>query len=88
MPSLFSHLFNRFQFRLFLYLLLVISMPFLLSLYLFDQQFSANSQKEFMSSVDQKHDQMLMRMNQEFRYASEITHRNADRLWDYKLCQT
>jgi sensor histidine kinase YesM len=77
MPSLFSHLFNRFQFRLFMYLLLVISIPFLFALYLFDQQFSAINEKEFMTSVDQKHDQMLTSMNQEFRYASEITHRNA-----------
>ncbi|WP_217635181.1 sensor histidine kinase [Paenibacillus sp. yr247] len=56
---------------------MVTSIPILCALYLFDQQFSAYSEKEFMSAVEQRHDQMLMRMNQEFRYASEITHRSA-----------
>lgn len=78
MPPLFTHLFNRFQFRVFLYVLLAISIPLLLVIYLFNQQFSTYSEKEFMLSVDQKHDQMIMRMNQELRYTSDITHRNAE----------
>ncbi|MZQ84920.1 HAMP domain-containing protein [Paenibacillus sp. 5J-6] len=75
MRSLLRHVFNRFQFRVLLYMLLVISLPLVLAMYLFQGQFSAYSKKELTLSVDQKHDQVIASIYQGLRNASDITHR-------------
>lgn len=75
MRPLLRHIFNRFQFRVLLYMLLAISVPLLSAIYLFHQQFSAYSKKEFTLSADQKHDQVIAAIYQGLRNASEITHR-------------
>ncbi|MNI00796.1 putative sensor-like histidine kinase [compost metagenome] len=58
-------------------MLLMTAIPFLLVFYLINHQFSVYSEKATMSKVDQKHDQMLLTMTRELRYASETTHRSA-----------
>ncbi|GGI44153.1 hypothetical protein GCM10008018_05680 [Paenibacillus marchantiophytorum] len=77
MPSLFSNLFNRFQLRVFLYLLMVMLVPFLLMIYVLNHQFSTFNENAFKKTVDQKHDQMLKDMTQELRFTAESTHRSA-----------
>ncbi|OPH46872.1 hypothetical protein BC351_13135 [Paenibacillus ferrarius] len=77
MPSLYSDLFKRFQFRVFLYLLPVTALPLVLVLSIFSHQFAAYSEKTQMSQVDQTHDQLLLKMTQELRYTADTTHRSA-----------
>ncbi|NQX59548.1 sensor histidine kinase [Paenibacillus qinlingensis] len=82
MPSLFSHLTNRVQFRVFLYVFLAISLPLGLVLYVGYQQFSSYLDRTVMHAVDVQHDQMITGLQQELRYSAEMTHRHAT---DYAL---
>jgi signal transduction histidine kinase len=77
MPSLFSHLTNRFQLRVFLYVFLAISLPLGLVLYVGYQQFSSYMNKTVMHAVDVQHDQIIIGLQQELRYTVEMTHRHA-----------
>ncbi|CAN7352874.1 sensor histidine kinase [Paenibacillus sp. LjRoot56] len=77
MPSLFSHLTNRFQLRVFLYVFLAISLPVGLVLYVGYQQFSSYMNKTVMHAVDVQHDQIITGLQQELGYIVEMTHRHA-----------
>jgi sensor histidine kinase YesM len=77
MPSLFSHLTNRFQLRVFLYVFLAISLPVGLVLYVGYQQFTSYMDKTVMHAVDVKHDQIITGLQQELRYTAEMAHRHA-----------
>lgn len=78
MPSQLTHLFNRFQLRVFFYILLAISLPLLLALYVGNQQFSSYREKELMRAIDQQHDQIIKGLQQELRFVKETTHRHAE----------
>lgn len=82
MPSLFSHLMNRFQLRVLLYVFLGISLPLGLVLYVGYHQFSGYMEKTAMQAVDVQHDQIVMGLQRELRYIAEMTHRHVS---DYAL---
>ncbi|OCT11629.1 hypothetical protein A8709_27510 [Paenibacillus pectinilyticus] len=77
MSALLAYVGKRSQLRVLLYLLLAITLPLLLTLYLYNQQFTANLEQETKRSAEQQHDHIIQGWQQEFRHIAEMAHRNA-----------
>ncbi|MDR6552997.1 sensor histidine kinase [Paenibacillus qinlingensis] len=77
MPSLFSHLINRFQLRILLYLLVAITLPLFVAIYVGNHQFSSYSERAMMQDIDKQHDQLVQGVQRELSDLTEITHRLA-----------